>query len=41
MEEWSVRTPTKEEAGDVLIHPGWKELMVNPEHPYYAQLSLK
>jgi clan AA aspartic protease len=26
---------------DVLIHPQRMELVVNPEHPYYAQLSLK
>jgi clan AA aspartic protease len=26
---------------DVLIHPLRQELMVNPEHPYFAQLSLK
>jgi clan AA aspartic protease len=26
---------------DVLIHPQRQELIVNPEHPYYAQLSLK
>jgi clan AA aspartic protease len=26
---------------DVLIHPLRNELMVNPEHPYMAQLSLK
>ncbi|MFT4092563.1 MAG: hypothetical protein QM640_02900 [Niabella sp.] len=26
---------------DVLIHPQRNELIVNPEHPYYAQLSLK
>jgi clan AA aspartic protease len=26
---------------DVLIHPRRQELVVNPEHPYYAQLSLK
>lgn len=26
---------------DVIIHPRRQELMVNPEHPYYAQLSLK
>jgi clan AA aspartic protease len=26
---------------DVLIHPRRQELIVNPEHPYYAQLSLK
>lgn len=26
---------------DVLIHPLRNELIVNPEHPYYAQLSLK
>ncbi len=26
---------------DVLIHPQRRELIVNPEHPYYAQLSLK
>ena len=26
---------------DVLIHPQRQELIVNPEHPYYAQLSMK
>ena len=26
---------------DVLIHPQRNELIVNPEHPYYAQLRLK
>jgi len=26
---------------DVLIHPQRQELIVNPEHPYYAQLNLK
>jgi hypothetical protein len=26
---------------DVLIHPQRRELIVNPEHPYYAQLSMK
>jgi len=26
---------------DVLIHPQRQELIVNPEHPYFAQLSLK
>lgn len=26
---------------DVLIHPRRQELIVNPAHPYYAQLSLK
>jgi clan AA aspartic protease len=26
---------------DVLIHPQRQELIVNPEHPDYAQLSLK
>ncbi len=26
---------------DVLIHPLRNELIVNPEHPYFAQLSLK
>ncbi len=26
---------------DVLIHPLRQELIVNPEHPYYAQLKLK
>jgi clan AA aspartic protease len=25
----------------VLIHPLRKELIVNPEHPYFAQMSLK
>ena len=26
---------------DVLIHPLRQELMVNPEHPYFAQLKMK
>lgn len=26
---------------DVLIHPQRQELIVNPEHPYYAQMTLK
>lgn len=26
---------------DVLIHPQRQELIVNPEHPYFAQLKLK
>jgi clan AA aspartic protease len=26
---------------DVLIHPHKRQLMVNPEHPYYAQMKLK
>jgi clan AA aspartic protease len=26
---------------DVIIHPRRQELLVNPEHPYMAQLSLK
>jgi clan AA aspartic protease len=26
---------------DVLIHPRNQELIVNPEHPYYAQLKMK
>ena len=26
---------------DVLIHPTREELIVNPEHPYFAQLKLK
>jgi clan AA aspartic protease len=26
---------------DVLVHPRRQELIVNPEHPYYAQLSMK
>lgn len=26
---------------DVLIHPRRQELIVNPEHPYFAQLNLK
>ncbi len=26
---------------DVLIHPHRRELVVNPEHPYYAQMKLK
>lgn len=29
------------ESMDVLISPMRQELIVNPEHPYYAQLSLK
>lgn len=29
-----------EEMG-VIIHPQRQELIVNPEHPYYAQLSMK
>jgi clan AA aspartic protease len=26
---------------DVLIHPARQELIVNPDHPYYAQMTLK
>jgi hypothetical protein len=26
---------------DILIHPHRRELVVNPEHPYYAQMKLK
>lgn len=26
---------------DVLVHPYRRELIVNPEHPYFAQMSLK
>jgi len=26
---------------DVLIHPLQQELVVNPDHPYYSQMSLK
>jgi clan AA aspartic protease len=26
---------------DVLIHPQRQELIVNPEHPYFAQMKLK
>jgi len=26
---------------DVLIHPQRQELIVNPEHPYFAQLKMK
>jgi clan AA aspartic protease len=26
---------------DVLIHPQRKELIVNPEHPYFAQMKMK
>lgn len=26
---------------DVLIHPQRQELIVNPEHPYFAQLAMK
>ena len=26
---------------DVIIHPQRQELIVNPEHPYYAQLIMK
>ena len=26
---------------DVLIHPLRQELIVNPEHPYFAQMKLK
>ena len=33
--------PLKQSGRDVLIHPQRQELIVNPEHPYYAQLNLK
>lgn len=26
---------------DIIIHPQKQELLVNPEHPYFAQMSLK
>jgi clan AA aspartic protease len=26
---------------DILIHPYRRELIVNPEHPYFAQMTLK
>jgi clan AA aspartic protease len=26
---------------DVIIHPARQELMVNPDHPYYAQMKVK
>jgi hypothetical protein len=26
---------------DVIIHPQRQELLVNPEHPYMAQMKLK
>lgn len=26
---------------DVIVHPLIQELIVNPDHPYYAQMSLK
>lgn len=26
---------------DVLIHPRQQELVINPEHPYFAQLKMK
>ena len=26
---------------DVLIHPLRQKLIVNPEHPYFAQMKLK
>ena len=26
---------------DVMIHPSRQELIVNPEHPYFAQMKLK
>jgi hypothetical protein len=29
------------EEKDVLIHPFRQEMIVNPEHPYYAQLKMK
>lgn len=29
------------EALDVLIHPRKNELIVNPEHPYFAQMKMK
>ena len=32
---------TPMEEMDVMVHPRRQELIVNPEHPYYAQLSMK
>ena len=29
------------EAMDVIIHPQRQELIVNPDHPYFAQLKIK
>jgi clan AA aspartic protease len=29
------------EGMDVIIHPLRQELLVNPEHPYYAQMKMK
>lgn len=29
------------EGMDLIIHPLRQELLVNPEHPYFAQMSLK
>ena len=26
---------------DILVHPHRRELIVNPDHPYYAQMTLK
>ena len=26
---------------DILVHPHRQELIVNPEHPYYAQMTMK
>jgi len=26
---------------DVLIHPQLQELIVNPDHPYFAQIKIK
>jgi len=26
---------------DILIHPLRQELIVNPEHPYFAQMKMK
>jgi len=26
---------------DVIIHPQRQELVVNPDHPYFAQMKLK
>jgi len=26
---------------DILIHPQRQELIVNPEHPYFAQMKMK
>ena len=33
--------PIPLEEMDVLIHPQRQELIVNPDHPYFAQLMLK